>query len=234
MKLTHCTFTGIDHATDIHRLVDISRRFSYVEWGILYSPDRQGAGRYPSSDFIAELLEALPEFVRVALHLCGRGVDQVLTGEGTAASLAKSVAQRQGRMQLNFNQSVRQFGADVLHKLFDRHPNLCIITQHNRANTNVVGMLRGQLRHCILFDASGGRGLQPEGWPEALQGQKCGYAGGLGPANIAIQLPAIATAAAGEPFWIDMEGKLRDDSDTLSLDACEKVAQQVREFSQHG
>ncbi len=234
MKLTHCTLTGVDQATDIHRLVDISRRFSYVEWGILYSPDRQGAGRYPSSDYIAELLDALPEFVRVALHVCGRGVDQVLAGEGTAATLAKTVAKRQGRMQINFNQTVRQFSADAFHVLFERHPQLSIITQHNRANTDVVDMLRGQARHCILFDASGGRGLQPEGWPEELPGINCGYAGGLGPDNIATQLPAIATSAAGAPFWIDMEGKLRADQDQLSLDACEQVLHEVARVLNRG
>ena len=71
----------------------------------------------------------------------------------------------------------------------------------------------GAQRTKYLFDASGGRGLEPLEWPKHLQDWTCGYAGGLGPGNLRRELPRIAAAAGPFPYWIDMESKLRDDED---------------------
>lgn len=53
-----------------------------------------------------------------------------------------------------------------------------------------------------------------------------GFAGGLGPTNLAEQVSAMrrAAAARGEAVWIDMESSLRDvdarGTDTFDLDRC--------------
>lgn len=230
MKLTYCTLTGVDEQTDLHRLVGMSRRFDFVEWGLLYSPSRQGGGRYPTLEFLTSTVKTLPADVRVALHICGRGVDQALEGEEVATALISGVNRRHGRVQLNFNQTVRQYEIDDFRRLFARHSNLVFITQHNHGNSEVVSQLRDQDNYAVLFDASGGRGLRPEAWPASIPGVKCGYAGGLGPDNIALQLRAIGSAAGEAPFWIDMEGKIRTPDDEFSLDACERVLHQVAEM----
>ena len=43
----------------------------------------------------------------------------------------------------------------------------------------------------------------------------CGYAGGLGPANITQQLPLIAKAASEAKIWIDMERNVRNEDDSV-------------------
>ena len=37
MKLTKVTLTGADDFTDPKRLIEISREYPFVEWGILFS-----------------------------------------------------------------------------------------------------------------------------------------------------------------------------------------------------
>jgi hypothetical protein len=61
---------------------------------------------------------------------------------------------------------------------------------------------------------------------------RCGYAGGLGPANVADELPRIAAAAGARDFWIDMASSLREPgSGAFSLDACERVLAAVQTYS---
>jgi hypothetical protein len=63
----------------------------------------------------------------------------------------------------------------------------------------------------LLFDESKGLGTLAASWPGAAEaaGVPFGYAGGLGPDNVAEQLGRMAGPAAGLPVWIDMESSLR-------------------------
>ena len=88
---------------------------------------------------------------------------------------------------------------------------------------------------CVpLYDKSGGAGVVPNTWPPAIDGVYSGYAGGLGPSNIADELPKIEVAARGNPFWIDMETHVRTDNGAKldmdkvvsCLEACEPHVKQ--------
>ena len=37
MSLKYCTFTGVDENTNLSKLIEISKDFPFVEWGILYT-----------------------------------------------------------------------------------------------------------------------------------------------------------------------------------------------------
>jgi hypothetical protein len=75
-----------------------------------------------------------------------------------------------------------------------------------------------------LFDVSHGAGVLPPGsgqadgdnnlnpWPKRTMYEYMGYAGGLGPLNIAVQLQLIEAHADPlnfGPYWIDMESRVR-------------------------
>ena len=62
--------------------------------------------------------------------------------------------------------------------------------------------------HALLVDGSGGRGVSPESWARPETYKQVGFAGEMGPENLALELPRIALVAASES-WVDMEGKLR-------------------------
>lgn len=236
MDLSHCTLTGVDEATDPARLAGLSSEFPLVEWGFLYSPTRQGQpGRYPSVDTLLRAFRELPSHVRVALHVCGQGVPNLIGGEPDITELVRAAGARGGRIQLNFNQQRDQLDLARMGAWLDEHDGIAVITQHNAANAAVHGAFLAHGNHAVLFDASGGQGRSPEAWPEPLPGTSCGYAGGLGPDNLRQELDLISAVAGGRVIWIDMEGKLRTPdtsrchgvTDWFDLSLCEACLHEV-------
>lgn len=226
MLLSHCTLTGVDDSVDLQELIRVDRPIA--EWGFLYSPKRQGLpGRYPSVALLQRAFHDLPPSVRVALHVCGNGVFDLLAGDRVASELVALVAQRHGRVQLNFNQEKQPIDLASLQRLIGAFPTLTVITQHNKANESIWSELAagGHNNHAVLFDASGGRGVLETDWPQPLPGVRCGYAGGLGRDNLNEQLERIATIVGEQPVWVDMESSLRvkdaGGTDWLNLARCQ-------------
>jgi hypothetical protein len=215
-KLGKVTLTGIDAQTDLEQAHALSSRFDRVEWGILLGGTP--TPRYPTIDFIREWAEQCrANGTRTAMHLCGRFARAWIENDEAIVDLARQF----GRIQVNVVASRIDIDALVSAVKQGRHHD--IITQHNQANELITERLAGVDNHSVLFDASGGRGVGPAQWPASLEGKACGYAGGMGPANVVEELGRIEQAAAGAPFWIDMEGQIRTPEDTLDLTKCEQV-----------
>jgi hypothetical protein len=212
------TLTGADDTTDPHALAQLSERFPFVEWAILSSAQRAGSGRYPTDDWVDRFLAACPHVNR-SLHLCGADVDAFIAQD---ARIMRKLA-RFDRVQLNFNHRRVPKDLDAIARAAEDLPQ-DIIVQHNSANVAACQSLALTMSNLqILFDASGGRGVSPAAWPCTIDGFFCGYAGGLGPDNIQAELARIRAAAGQQAFWIDMEGKLRNENDQFDLAACEAV-----------
>lgn len=211
MTLKVCTLTGVDEKTDLRMVEVLSGEFPFVEWGFLYSPKRQGSpGRYPSIEFLRQALFNLPKEVRVALHICGAGVGDLLCNEEIVSGLASKIAVRGGRIQLNFNHRTTPLSVSDFKWLGERFIGADYIIQANDNNAEIVRVLAGISRVHMLFDSSGGRGIYDGLWPNRVPHTYCGYAGGLGcHERIRAQLRGIYPASNGEPFWIDMESVLR-------------------------
>ena len=76
----------------------------------------------------------------------------------------------------------------------------------------------------------------PAEWPLNMSAVYCGYGGGLGPDNLAAQLPQIQRAAGGADFWVDMETKVRGDRngrDVFDLDTARRCLEIAAEFRDH-
>lgn len=235
MNLTFCTLTGVDQKTDLRGIAELSTRYPIAEWGFLFSPKHEGTpGRYPSYNFLRLALHTLDETVNMAVHVCGNGVYSLLEGAEDTSRLLSDISERSGRLQLNFSHARKQLDLSRLRMLIQEHPNVTFITQMHEGNHGVWQELEDLENHAVLFDSSGGRGVSPESWPKRLP-IKCGYAGGLGVSNLKTQLPAIHDAAAGEDYWIDMEGSLRDQDreghDWLNLDRCEEILKFTTNFA---
>ncbi len=219
------TLTGADDSTPQEALWRLAKTSDFdtdkqpeIEFGILYSASNQGIGRYPSFEWIEKLTEKInaetgPGF---ALHVCGRAVRDFLAGSGHVSEVASAF----DRVQINFRSI--DFTLTEIADCIRRNPSKTIITQHNEANRHLFQGLLNLGNHAVLFDESGGRGKSPGTWDGSLVAVDCGYAGGLGPDNLAAELPKIHAAADGMPYWVDMEGKLRNEHDQFDL----KLAQQ--------
>ena len=251
MRIERVTMTGADDRTDPLALLDLSRRYPFVEWGVLLSERRAGTNRYPGADWVRALLRLAPyrEGARFAAHLCGATMRRfVETFSATAepdhdawlAPFGLTMAEYGsffGRTQVNFDQGREGFAEARLATLIQRWKGRTrgdLITQHNPANADLWPALqsadradgRGP-RHQLLMDASGGRGVSPEEWPRPIAGGFCGYAGGLGPDRILADLDRIAEVTGDGVIWIDMEGRLRDAADRFDLERVETVLRAV-------
>jgi len=209
------TFTGADPTCTLSELLALAQVDRRIEFAFLYSETKAGAGRYPPARWIAETareIERAYGFGRVALHVCGRAVRKLLRGERLDPDLGS--LWRFQRIQLNGHLDVEDGGR--LRQLLGEYAGWQIITQYD-SNPSLHDLIR-RPGHQVLFDSSGGRGIERLEWPRHLGDWTCGYAGGLGHDNLASQLPLIAAAAAGalDGYWIDMESKLRNDADQFS------------------
>lgn len=220
MKLDRVTVTGADDMTSIQGLVELSKEYPFVEWGILMSPRHEGGERFPSDrwmELFAQVCEVVPE-MRVSLHLCGGYVRDLLEGKNPSWSDHIKMWDVARRVQLNFHAEPHVADEDMFARQLFRYPDIQWIFQMdgtpNQAHFRYA--LDNAFNAVPLFDTSGGEGVLPTEWPIAFATQRGkliyhGYAGGLGPRNVAGQLKRIEIAALDAPIWIDMEGQVRTD-----------------------
>jgi hypothetical protein len=208
------TLTGADDFTDIGRMADLSARYP-VEWGLLFAPDRQGRGRFPSLDFVGALIARGP--MRLSAHLCGDYAREVVQ-RGACDALAGWLEGPFDRAQINTSE--RGVSAERVRRFAEGLGMGGAILQCRQDFPE-------ERRVDWLFDRSGGRGEAPSTWPRAREGVFCGFAGGLGPDTISAALPAIRECVPeGQAYWIDMESGVRT-ADRFDLDKCELVLAQV-------
>lgn len=208
MKPEFITFTGVDDDTDPAGLVQLANDYP-VEFGLLFSPKRQGLEpRYPKLSTIAWLVQELP--LRYAAHLCGGDARAWLDEDRCEHDL-------RGFQRVQINTA---------------NPNIqpsLIGNQAAKRNLRAILQCRGDFPHVasvdVLFDASGGRGIEAKAWPAAARTTFCGYAGGLKPENVAEAVRIIGQQ--GVRYWIDMESGVRDERDRFSLEKCRAVCAAV-------
>jgi hypothetical protein len=217
------TLTGVDARTDFDRLRSLSARYP-VEWGILFSKNRQGReNRFPDLTSLVLLLEPLLSSPRppVALsaHICGAYSRNIIE-RSAPIEIEHFLRGAFVRTQINgYFPDPEVFRADDFAKQIGAAK--AIIQCRNRFPNNP--------RVDWLFDRSGGAGEMPESWDASADASPafCGYAGGIGPDNVLDILADIErTHPDGKPVWIDMENKVRTE-DWFDLDKCEAVLRQV-------
>lgn len=244
-KLDRVTITGADDSIPSAILADLSDEFPFVEWGILVhkvayeaSEKEMYAHRFPSRRWI-DVLETIASVrkMQLSLHMCGPWVRSILMGK---QDFPPNILDMFQRVQLNFHAGSAKCDAEkcseVLHK-FNRQwifqidgvlGNRHLLSLYDLANPP----------DCVpLFDVSGGAGVLPNEWPRPMYTRQeapyqyvyHGYAGGLGPHNLAEELPKIIEAAKGTQIWIDMETHVRSERDKqfdlLKVRKCLEIAE---------
>jgi hypothetical protein len=193
------TLTGADERTDLKKLPALAQRSEAVEIGLLFSLSPEGRNRYPSVSWLKEAAHGLGRCC--AIHICGRAARREFL-EGRHHWI-----KRAGRIQINGD--VTRDTVALALGIFGHG----VITQDNERTAHLRALnLPG---HELLVDGSGGRGVLPAAWRRPETEKPVGFAGGLGPGNLATMLPRIA-AVAEDPWWVDMETSLRD-GDWFSL-----------------
>ena len=182
--------------------------------------------------------------MKLAAHLCGSRVNEVLDGNDTFLSTLNGLGFQ--RVQINAT-AVNGVDTSRLAECVDtflttvaNHPELEFILQKNdeteplwktilELDNEIAGGKSGTLpsNMSMLVDESKGTGVAPtSSWPTATGNYNIGYAGGIGPKNINKVLQDVIVAGNGFPIWIDMESSLRsikNDIDVFDLDKCYEV-----------
>lgn len=216
--LTRVTMSGADDGVDPAHLADLTGEFPFVEWGILYSQKREGESRYPSEEWRVEIGQLRKRAgLHLAFHLCGQSARDTLDGSRRWIGMMAGT-KALFRVQLNGY-------TPIAPKLRMLKPDIEWILQVRS---------EGQLQHAahdarrldasILFDPSGGRGIEAFSYPRSPFGVRLGYAGGIAPHNVLDVLSAIGPVS--HDFWIDMESGIRTD-DRFDLAKVRAVLEQV-------
>lgn len=223
------TITGADDAVDVKQLALLSSIYPFVEWGILLSPKRRGSPRYPSERWLSRLRHARATecvSMRLSLHLCGEA------SRCTLAGIDEWLRDRHwfGRVQIN---GYEPPAPDLVHlaqtEMFEFILQVRSEDQLQESARDAAQMPRASL----LFDASGGRGIEPARWPTAPLGVHMGYAGGIKPENV-VQVIAAIGPVDWDDAWIDMESGVRDANDRFDLDKVRAVLQTVERLREGG
>lgn len=243
MNLDRVTITGPDDSIRPEDLIPITKEFPFVEWGILFSESRIGGPRFPSVEWMFALQEvAKANRLPLSLHLCGHYVRQILMGETPQA--VWTFIDAYARVQLNFraerNRCKPTECARALLAFSKQRKQFIFQIDGERGNDHLDAVILedkatipGDIDIVGLFDVSGGAGILPRKWPTPINSvdgvlDYHGYAGGLGPDNLAEQIPLIAEAAGDCRIWIDMETKVRsrDDGqfDLVKVRQCLEIA----------
>lgn len=214
MILDRVTLTGADDSVRPEDLVPLTRKYPFVEWGILFSQSRQGNAawpRYPSANWLARLhAVTVAEELPLSAHLCGGWVrDFVANTAPSWWSMYPAILYQ--RKQLNFHGTPQQLAAPIQATLKALpQAAAAFIGQADGVNDRWIR----EVGMSPLFDVSGGRGVTPLLWPRAWPGVYCGYAGGISPDNVlAMVTGPIADAAGDARVWIDMETHVRSGAD---------------------
>lgn len=219
--LTSITLTGADERTSIDDLVKLTVDDPNVEIGLLYTCTPEGRPRYPSLQWLSKAVDALGS--RCAVHICGSSARKEFLA-GHLKDMLAPVARIQVNGNLTGPELVRIFETRIAAS--DMRP---VITQYQGNNIFLLKWLIAG-NHELLVDSSGGRGLSPDTWARPVTFKPVGFAGGLGPDNLEIELPKINAVAKGES-WVDMEGKLRRD-DWFDIGLARECAEVFKGFVQ--
>lgn len=217
--LKQVTITGADDSIEPIELVDLTKRFPFVEWGILLSSSSMGKNRFPSHKWLVELCRVWESTIHmtISFHVCGSWVRDICAGNWTP--LFTNIGETLNcakRIQLNFHTYkhllTENFVPTSLKRCKDQDWQL--IFQCDGVNDHLVSSARKDGLNAVpLYDKSGGAGIVPSEWTVSTENVYSGYAGGLGPDNLANEIPKIVEAAQDNAYWIDMETKVRSNHD---------------------
>lgn len=233
--LNQVTITGVNEKTDFLKLVEINDKFPFVEWGVLTSGNRKA-----DAEWIDQLATRLNQLkisnMSFSLHLCGK-YTQTLLNEGRWLISPSSAFKR---IQLNI-QKDQECNADVL---FSERSDFLVPSLINKSYIVQIGKnangwhlfrkISNQIKNTqILFDASGGKGIESPltHYDLPIRRTYVGFAGGFNADNVTQKIQEIKGLFTGDgKFWIDVESGVHSKNNILDLEKVEKYLEIVSNF----
>lgn len=235
MKLEKVTISGADDLISPKDLTKISQQYPFVEWAILLSYSQKGNNRYPSKDWMNELVKEADN-LNLAGHLCGKWMRDLIKNGNVSFISEIPIWDNLKRIQLNFAKQPIELSWDCIEQLrkFCWKDKKQFIIQMDGINNEILSkLMNAGVLSFGLFDLSGGTGVLPEEWPERIPGIVSdayrGYAGGLNPDNIKEELIKMNESCKDSILWIDMESGVRT-NDIFDLEKVVKCLEIAKEW----
>ncbi|MBR1380314.1 MAG: hypothetical protein IJ560_01880 [Alphaproteobacteria bacterium] len=228
MELRYITCSDPREHNSVDSIMDLLNIHPLVEVAIQAHPSKMSFGM-PRQHFLDRILSALitsPKQLNFAVHVnlewCISLCDGVLPAE---LYNAFHLEYKPGiplirRWQLNMPKTVSEnFPSDTVASLIAHNPHKEFIFQYNAQNSDAIEKLnKTGVRFSVLFDASGGRGVESKIQPPVYANRPMGYSGGLSPENISDKLDHISSVSGKRnDIWIDAEGKLKDKNNKFDV-----------------
>lgn len=248
MELRYITCSDPREDIPVDSMLNFTAKYPISEIGVQAhsGPMSFGCGRNKWFGEIMKKAQNMPTPPNIALHINYNWCD--LMCKGIVPNELNSWLQVSNthtgqpvikRIQLNIGDFSDKFDAKQLSALINKHANQEFIFPWNEHVARKIETLKQTgTKFSLLFDGSYGAGIEPESWRVPVyKNIPNGYAGGLGPDNVAKNLGKInAILPQNYETWIDAEGKLRDRRTTRSftLELAEKYLQNALAwYNQH-
>lgn len=108
MNIDRIAIAGADENVRPEELLELSKRFPFVEWSILYDTEVKALNRFPSLEWIAELVRLSREReaeaglpLRLSLHLCRTAVKNLIRARLKEFEPIQDIITAFQRIQLN-------------------------------------------------------------------------------------------------------------------------------------
>ena len=230
INVDRVAIAGADENVRPEQLAQLSRKYPFVEWSILYTSIVRPLRGFPSVEWIRELVEQSKQLqaqtgraLNLSIHLCGMATYELLRGRYEPLKPVWDLLPCFQRMQLNANfysQCLRFLAKNV--RRLPCRPQFIIQLNGNSENEEAYEvLLEAGFDAVMLHDRSGGRGVECDWLPPV--GSYCGYAGGLKPENLQEQILAIARVTNGQRIYLDLQSGVRSKYKEFVLGRAEEV-----------
>ena len=219
MKLRYVTCSDPREHNSIKSIIDLAH-LPHAEIAVQCHPSKMSHGM-PRNVWFEQLLHETLQTSRVnlAIHInnewsndiCTRGVipDVILNWITLTRSYHYPLIKR---IQLNMSKNTADnIKPSAIAKIIHDFPYQEFIFQYNDKTQNAIKKLhKTGAKFSLLFDTSGGNGIQPAQWQKPVyKTHPMGYSGGISPENVMQNLDKINKVVGDNEIWIDAEGKLK-------------------------
>lgn len=223
------TVSGVDEKTEVSKLIELSKKYDFLEFGILVSEDKTNTGksnRYPSFSYIDKLIDAkLP----LSCHIYGELANEFI-GTGDFTKIRKFLTPRRVAGFSRFQLSNKGFENYIPFNIPD---DIRIILQASDYKSfqyywEMNRRLANEDRVGVLYNFSDSNNKLDSLNMVADEDEYVGYTGNVTLDNISYILGYIDGRNENDrDYWIDIENFIRSDDDCFDVHKVEEICNEV-------
>ena len=219
MKLRYITCSDPREHNSIKSIMQLSR-LPRAEIAVQCHPSKMSAGM-PRNIWFKKLLREATQanHIHLAIHINAEWANDICTHGNIPDIIYDWIKIERShnnplikRIQLNMPQTTAD-NIDVcaVRAVLYEFRHTEFIFQYNDKTKEAIEKLhKSGAKFSLLFDASGGNGIEPAQWQKPVyENHPMGYSGGLSPDNVIKHLNKINALAGDSEIWCDAEGKLK-------------------------